>query len=91
MAEKSNDDLYQVLMAMSRDIGSIKATGDATAETLTKHILDDQALGQRIVALELTGATQRGAATVWSLVTGALGGSLGVAATFITTYWLRHK
>lgn len=61
-----------VLLAIREDIGSIKATIEG--------------LPERVNSLELAHANQKGRASVWHMVSAAIGGGIGAAATFFSRW-----
>lgn len=65
MNEITNADLYGVLMDIREDIGALKATTGSQLKEVAEH-------AERIGALELSAAKQRGAIGVWGVIaTGA--------------------
>lgn len=81
--------IYQILLELKENVGAIKATTEATKETLTSHIEKTESLAEAVRKVELAHAKQRGAAKAYSLVGGAVGAILGGAATFLAEIW-RH-
>ena len=76
MSEVTNDLIYQTLLDIKGDIGGLKASSELHLTGLKNH-------GERIGALEIVQAKQKGAAKVWAIVGTAAGSIAGSAFAFL--------
>jgi hypothetical protein len=76
----------EVLFEIQRSLGRIEQKIDGHSTALTQHVADDKvvarALFERIETLQLSHASQRGAARVWSMVGAAAGALLGALGSY---------
>ena len=72
-----SDDTPQWALEMSKDIGMVLANTESLKGTFIQHVADDKLLGERIIALELAHARQRGAAKIIAMLLNAVIGILG--------------
>jgi hypothetical protein len=71
----SNGQIYDVLLEIKGDVGSLKASSEMQLQAIKNH-------GGRLVAIEATQAKQAGAARVWGLVATAAGALIGSVASY---------
>ena len=84
----TDNDVYNVLMAIREDLGEIKATLKSTAGVLEGHIEEDKIWVDKVRRIELDEARQRGAMRVWATIAttaGAIAGALlGAASNYFS-------
>lgn len=80
MSETSNDQIYELLCNIHKDVGELKGTTAATNEVLKGHIEEDkrivramydtqiQPLATKVDDLRISQAKQRGSIKVWGIV-----------------------
>lgn len=85
----SEQDIYNALLEIKEDIGSIKSTTADTKEALVAHITKTECLAESVQELQLAQATHKGAARAYSAIGGVLGALLGSGLAFLADY-LRH-
>lgn len=94
MAETSNDQIYELLCNVHRDIGEMKGTVAASSKALESHIEDDKRImrtlydtqivpwAAKVEELQLQQAKQKGIAKTWGLIATAaasiVGGAVGL-------------
>jgi hypothetical protein len=88
VSEVSNADIYNVLINMRGDMGRLEGKLDGHAETLARHIEDDDrreiAKVEAIRKLELIHAKQRGFVAAISTLGAICGAVLGAAADYFS-------
>jgi hypothetical protein len=77
MSDVSNDRIYETLLGIKEDIGTLNAKADTAAELLAKHEI-------RVSNLEAGANRQKGAAKVMALLATALGAVGGLVMTWLT-------
>ncbi len=80
----SNDQLYEEIVKISRDIGMLSAGVNTFKETLATHIEDDKRMNTSISHIELRMAKQAGSVRVWGIVATAVAGIASAAASYLT-------
>lgn len=83
----SDQRIMDILLEIHGDIGQLKGTTTAFAAGLAKHVADDEAMAADIKQLQLTQASNKGAARVWTLVGSGIGAALG-SAVAVAAAWL---
>lgn len=78
----SNDQIYETLLGVSKDIGSLQATMEAHGKVFAQHLVDDARVVESVRGIELRLAKQRGAARTWGLIATAAGTLAGAVGAF---------
>jgi hypothetical protein len=83
MSDVSNSDLMTVLLDIKQDIGSLQTKAEGHTQWMAKHVADDALMCADIRAIQITQASQRGAAKVWNMLGAAIGTVLGAVAGYM--------
>jgi len=78
------DQVYEILCNIHKDVGEIKAAGDATKAWLAQHVIDDKAMAADIKGIQLSAAKAKGAARTWGMVATGFGTVAGALAGIFT-------
>lgn len=78
----SNDQIYDALLGIKGDIGSLQATVEQHQFAFAKHVTEDLVVAQDVTKIRLHLAKQAGAARTWGLIATAAGTLAGGVAGF---------
>lgn len=82
-----SDPVINVLLDIKEDVGEVKASLRAMNAWMEQHAREDREAHERIQALELRSATQRGRASVWHIIATGVGAVVGFVAEHAITYF----
>jgi len=86
----SNDQIYETLLDVKKDIGGLLATVEQHQLAFSKHVADDAILGASVAAINLQLAQQKGSAKVWGMIATGAGAASGVVAALVRVFTGHH-
>lgn len=86
MSEISNDQIYETLLDVQKDIGGLLATVSQHQRAFVEHVKEDAEMGDKITQINLHLAKQRGAIGVWGAIATGAATLAGVAVQFFRSH-----
>lgn len=82
-------DMMTILLEIKSDLGELKGSTRAFADTLAAHIVDDKKLAGELADLKIAHASDRSARRAWATAGGVAGAVISTAVTAAVEWW-RH-
>lgn len=82
-----NDPVMDALLDIKGDVGEVKASLRSMNAWMEQHAREDREAHERITAIELRAATQRGRASVWHIIATGAGALFGYFVQFVIAHF----
>ncbi len=74
--------IYEALLDIKQTVGEVHATTKSLESTIVRHVQEDERVEERVRAIELAQAKQRGAIRTWAMVGTALASAASMAVAW---------